>query len=87
MHNQQARCEEREAAATLSRPCTNRPVSYLKEESALHRREHFLSDGVRKRQRVRTICREKEAEIFQNYVRLQSLSENWVVSLPVSPLT
>lgn len=48
--------DEREMVATLSRPWTNRPVSYLKEVTALQRREHFFSAGVRKRQRVRTIC-------------------------------
>lgn len=40
---------------TFSSPWTNRPVSYLKDESVLQSREHFLSAGVRKRQRVRTI--------------------------------
>lgn len=62
-------CDERELVATLSRPWTNRPVSYLKEESVLQRREHFLSAGVRKRQRVRTICRNTVRFISPLYTR------------------
>lgn len=66
--------ERTEAAFTFSRPWTNRPVSYLKEELALQRREHFLSAGVRKRHRVRTICKNtnRRAEswfIFKNHSR------------------
>lgn len=59
--------------ATLSRPWTNRPVSYLKEESALQSREHFLSAGVRKRQRVRTICYETRVR-FQHFDKLNGES-------------
>lgn len=47
--------EGRKLLNTLRRPCTKSPVSYLKDASALHRREHLFSVGVRKRQRVRTI--------------------------------
>lgn len=47
--------EVRKLLNTLRRPCTNSPVSYLKEAAALQRREHLFSVGVRKRQRVRTI--------------------------------
>lgn len=53
--------EVRERLSTFKRPWTNSPVSYLNEASALQRREHFLSVGVRKRQRVRTIWWETAA--------------------------
>lgn len=69
--NHTVRYNERELVATLSRPWTNRPVSYLKEDSTLQRREHFLSAGGRKRQRVRTIC--KITVRFQHFLIIQTM--------------
>lgn len=45
---------------TFSRPCTKSPDSYLKDDSASHSLEHFLSAGVRKRHSVFTIWRRKD---------------------------
>lgn len=46
---------------TLSKPWTKSPDSYLKEDSFLQSLEHFLSDGVRNRHNVLTICIKKNS--------------------------